>query len=60
MTVADGVLMGSDATPERHHKAQGFLVNLRIEKPAGADRIFNALAEGGTVTMPIQETFWAT
>ena len=24
-----------------------------------ADRIFGALAENGTVRMPIQETFWA-
>ena len=27
--------------------------------PAEADRVFNALAEGGTITMPLGETFWA-
>jgi len=26
----------------------------------GAERVFQALAEGGTVLMPIQQTFWAT
>ena len=27
--------------------------------PAEAERVFQALSEKGTVTMPIQETFWA-
>ena len=27
--------------------------------PAQAERIFNALADGGSVQMPIAETFWA-
>jgi PhnB protein len=26
---------------------------------AQSERIFNALAEGGNVTMPLQQTFWA-
>ena len=28
--------------------------------PEEAERIFKALSEKGTVTMPIEETFWAT
>ena len=28
------------------------------EDSARGERIFNALAEGGTVTMPLQEVFW--
>ena len=27
--------------------------------PDDAERIYNALAEDGTVTVPLQETFWA-
>jgi PhnB protein len=38
---------------------QGFSVTLNIKEPAEADRVFNALADGGTVRMPIGETFWA-
>lgn len=28
------------------------------QHPADAERIFHALAENGTVRMPIQQTFW--
>jgi PhnB protein len=59
LVVGDKVLMGSDAPPERYEPAKGFSVSLGIDKPADADRIFGALAENGTVQMPIQETFWA-
>ena len=59
MVVGDKILMGSDAPPEHYEKMKGFSVSLGIEKPADADRIFGALAENGTVQMPIQETFWA-
>ena len=38
---------------------QGFSVTLSIDEPAEAERVFAALSAGGTVTMPIQETFWA-
>ena len=32
---------------------------LRPEGTAEADRIFKTLADGGTVQIPIAETFWA-
>ena len=59
LTVGDKVLMGSDAPPDHYERPQGFSVSLGIENPADAERIFHALAENGTVRMPIQETFWA-
>jgi PhnB protein len=34
-------------------------VTLNVEQTAGAERIFAALSESGTVTVPLQETFWA-
>jgi PhnB protein len=34
-------------------------VTLGLDDPAEAGRIFDALAEDGTVQMPMQETFWA-
>jgi PhnB protein len=40
-------------------KMQGISVALVLEDPDEAERIFNAFAEGGTVTMPLTETFWA-
>jgi PhnB protein len=43
----------------RLEKMQGFSVSLVAQDPAEAERIFNALSDGGTVTMPLAETFWA-
>jgi len=53
------VLMGSDAPPEHYQKPQGFSVSLNLKDSAIAERIFRALSENGTVTMALQETFWA-
>lgn len=55
------LLMGTDA-PE----SMGFTVtpgnnvhiNLEPDTRAEADRLFNALAVGGTVDMPLQDMFW--
>ena len=51
--------MASDAPPEHYKKQGGFSLNIGTNDPAEADGIFHALAENGTVTMPIAETFWA-
>jgi PhnB protein len=59
MTFGDQALMASDAPPEHYRPMQGFSVTVGVEEPAEAERIFKAFAEGGQVTMPIQETFWA-
>jgi PhnB protein len=58
--VGDAVLMGADAPPEHFQTPQGFSVTIAIDDPLEADRIFEALAENGTIRMPIQQTFWAT
>jgi len=58
-TVGDTVLMASDAPPGHFKQPQGFSVSLQVKDPAEAERVFHALAEKGTVTMPIQQTFWA-
>jgi PhnB protein len=59
LAIGDIVLMGSDSPPDYFEKPQGFSVNLQIEDVAEAERVFQALAESGTVRMPLQETFWA-
>jgi|SRR5581483_2792055 len=56
----DGAMFtGADAPPNQFEKATGVSVLLSIEDAAQADRVFNAMSEGGQVQMPIQETFWA-
>jgi PhnB protein len=59
LTFGGNVLMGSDAPPDRREEMKGFSVTLGIDDPAEAERVFHALAEKGTVRMPIQKTFWA-
>ena len=59
LVVGDQALMGSDCPPDRYEKPQGFSVSLDVKTPAEAERLFLALAEGGTVQMQLQQTFWA-
>lgn len=58
--LGDSLIMGSDA-PANQFKPHnsGIMINLNIEEPAEADRVFKELSAGGEVTMPITETFWA-
>lgn len=60
MTVGDTILMGSDQPPEHYTKPQGFSVTLQVAKPEEAERAFQALSKNGTVTMPMQQTFFAS
>jgi PhnB protein len=56
----DQVLMGCDAHPAMPYDGiRGCDVAVQVETPAEAERLFAALSEGGTVQMPIGETFWA-
>ena len=52
-------IMGADPPPDRYEPCKGFALAVEVDQPAEADRIFNALAENGNVTMPIQQTFWS-
>ncbi|HEV2960601.1 MAG TPA: VOC family protein [Candidatus Angelobacter sp.] len=57
--VGDYMFSGSDALPGQYLKPQGFALQFNLSNPAEAERIFKALAENGTVQMPLQQTFWA-
>lgn len=63
LQVGDAVLMGSDwCTPpggEAYPGIHGNAVSVSVDKPEEAERLFEALGEGGKVTMPITETSWA-
>src|SRR5215831_4637517 len=59
LQVGDKLLMGSDAPPDRYEAKKGFSVNVSVDTPAEAERVFAALADNGTVRMALQETFWA-
>ncbi|MGA9423146.1 MAG: VOC family protein [Rhodanobacteraceae bacterium] len=57
---SDGAtLMGADGPPPHPSQAVGTTLNVMVDTPAEAERVFAALAEGGDIKMAIQETFWA-
>jgi PhnB protein len=54
-----GVLMASDSMPGHPYAGmKGFSLSLIFPDVAEARRVFDALAEGGQVNMPLQKTFW--
>lgn len=59
MKIGESEIMGSDAPGDSYEKPQGISVFLNLDTPEEADRIFAALAQGGTIQMPIEKTFWA-
>lgn len=59
LMLGDQELLGSDAFPDAYERPQGFSVTLGISEPAKAKEVFLALAEGGRVHMPYQETSWS-
>ena len=52
-------IMGADSPPDRYTQPKGITVAIGARDKAEAERIFNALADGGSVTMPFQPTFWS-
>lgn len=59
LSIGDQELTGCDVPPDSYQEPQGFAVTIGLADEAEAERIFRSLAEGGTVDLPLQETFWA-
>lgn len=59
MTLNGTDLMGGDVPPQMYQPMTGFSVNIVMPTAAEAERVFAALSDGGTVQMPMEETFWA-
>lgn len=59
MDISGVALMASDGMDE--HKANfgnNVAISVNCDSVAEADQGFNAIAAGGTVTMPLADTFW--
>jgi PhnB protein len=60
---SETILMGSDSS-DAFGKAtvtgNNFSVSISAPNTAKADKLFNGLAEGGQVTMPMNKTFWGS
>ena len=59
LMVGETALSGGDGPADQYEAPRGFAVTIQINDPTDAERIFHELSDGGTVTMPIQQTFWA-
>jgi len=58
-TAAQGGDIGCFRHGQLSQSLENFAVLLGIDDPVDAERIFHALAENGTVQMPLQKTFWS-
>ncbi len=55
------VLMGTDALESMGHTVTmgtNFSLSIGADSKEEAEKIFNGLAEGGEIEMPMQDTFW--
>ncbi len=55
-------LMGSDVGDEyasQHKQGNNFSISVSAASKEEADKLFNGLSSGGTVIMPLSQTFWS-
>jgi PhnB protein len=59
--VGNSAILASDDCPpdQSAGKPGGYSLTLHVETPATAEKVFDALADGGTVTMKMDKTFFA-
>ncbi|MGY0504714.1 VOC family protein [Luteimonas sp. e5] len=53
------ILMGADVPPQHARPFGGFSLSVQCETVAEAERLFAGISEGGSITMPLEKTFWA-
>jgi PhnB protein len=59
MRIGQTIVMASDGCSGEKPKFEGFSLSLAVSTEAEVDRLFNALADGGKVGMPLMKTFWS-
>jgi PhnB protein len=57
--VGDTAIFASDGMNKGKPNFDGFSLSINAKDTAEAEKLFNALLPGGTVTMPLTETFFA-
>ena len=60
MELGETQLMASDVPPDRFQPMRSAYLSLTVDSAAEAERIWALLADGGQVTMRLEETFFAT
>ena len=59
LTLENQELLGADVITKEFARLYGFAVVLSVPEFAEAKRVCDALADGGSVQMAFQKTFWA-
>lgn len=59
LEIGDQAIMGCDAPAHYAQDMGGFSVSYHTEDGTEAQRVFEALAEGGSTMMPFGPTFWS-
>jgi len=57
--IGETTLMASDGRCEGKLSFEGFSLSIVVPDDKNAESVFNALADGGKVTMPLDKTLWA-
>jgi PhnB protein len=57
--VGETLLMASDGSGDGQLRFEGFSLSIIVPDEEKAEKIFNALADGGKITMLLEKTFWA-
>jgi PhnB protein len=52
-------LLGADVPSDSYVTPQGFAVTLQVDGIERGRELFGALAEGGSLRLPFQKTFWS-
>jgi PhnB protein len=57
--IGDSTVMASDGRCTGQPSFQGFSLSITVSSEAEADQLFNAIADGGQVQMPLNKTFFS-
>ena len=60
LRIGDSPVLASDGRCQGQPNFQGFSLSLTASSDAEADRLFNSLADGGQVQMPLAKTFFSS
>ena len=58
--IGETELMADDGMGEKPAEFKGMTLAIEVADDAEAKRVFTALGEGGSITMPLMKTFWTS
>ena len=60
IVIGQTTLIGNDVPPERFQRIRSAYLYLAVDSAEEAERVYDLLATGGEIYMPLQETFFAS